>query len=164
MSESKPPEGSLADEFRNLGQNLIEALRMAWESPERRRLQQEIESGLREFGRAVESGYEEVKEQVVSGETQNRIREDLLSALQQVNNELKKATDQMAQRGGQPGSEEQSGAGDGQAGSAAPAYTDQTEKHEVHPDDVESTLPTEGREEIHPDDLDATTPPDQNMS
>ena len=123
MSESKP-EGRLADEFRNLGQNLIEALRVAWESPERRRLQQEIESGLREFGKAVESGYEEVREQVVSGEVQSRIREDLLSALQQVNDELKKATEQMAQRGDQ-------------AGSTGSEYADQTEKHEVHPDDVE---------------------------
>ena len=35
MSEKTPPEGNFAEEFQNLGKNLSDALKTAWDHPER---------------------------------------------------------------------------------------------------------------------------------
>ena len=42
-------EGNLTDEFRTLGRNLLNTLHAAWDRPERKNLQQEIENGLSEL-------------------------------------------------------------------------------------------------------------------
>ena len=44
------PEPGLADDLRDLGNNLVELLRTAWDRPERKKLREEIESGLAELG------------------------------------------------------------------------------------------------------------------
>lgn len=117
MSEQKPPESDVTEEFRLLGKNLADALRAAWESPERKRVQQEIESGLKEAGTSMmreiekfsesptgqrlKSEAQEVRERVRSGEVQNKAREELLSALRAINNELQKVAQKVSQAGGQ---------------------------------------------------------------
>ena len=40
--EKNDPEEDLTKEFRILGQTLVEAMRTAWESPERKRLQESL--------------------------------------------------------------------------------------------------------------------------
>jgi len=106
MSEDRT-EQNLDDEFRSLGQNLAELLRSAWESPERKRVQQEIEEGVIELaaalkkevatfhesptGQQLKSEVDELRQRVRSGEAGARIREELLNALRLVNAELRKA-------------------------------------------------------------------------
>jgi hypothetical protein len=109
MSENKPPENDLAEEFRNLGKNLADALRTAWESPERKKFQQEIENGInemgatlsKEFGTFIESptgqrlrsDVEDLGEHLRTGEAQQRAREELLTALKRANIEIQRATE-----------------------------------------------------------------------
>ena len=110
MDNNPKPEENLADEFRNLGQNLVEILHTAWEAPERKRLQQELENGLNELGNtlrreaenfASSPGGQQLKaeindfsERVRSGEVQNKAHDELLGALQTANAELQKLIQQ----------------------------------------------------------------------
>jgi hypothetical protein len=114
MSESNPPEDKLAEEFHNLGKNIMDAFRTAWETPERKRLQQDIESGLNELGSTLQQEYntfsesptgqklkadmQDLHERVRSSETEAKVRSDLLVALQTVNEELQKVIERMASR------------------------------------------------------------------
>ena len=108
MSENKPPENDIAEEFRNLGKNLAEAMRTAWESPERKKFQQELEDGInamgttlrKEFetfivsptGQRLRSDVEGLGEHIRSGEAQQRAQEELLAALKRANVEIQRAT------------------------------------------------------------------------
>lgn len=112
MSESTPssgdrPSGDLAEELRKLGNNLREILQSAWESEERRKLQQEIETGLTQLGSSLDRTVTEFREspegqrlkaeaddfrqRLHSGEVESKVREDILSILRKVNAELQKA-------------------------------------------------------------------------
>jgi hypothetical protein len=123
MSENKPPENDLAEEFRKLGKNLAEALRTAWESPDRKKFQQEIENGInemgatlsKEFGTFIESptgqrlrsDVEDLGERIRTGEAQQRAREELMNALRRANIEIQRATERWnASKGAQTGSSE----------------------------------------------------------
>jgi ElaB/YqjD/DUF883 family membrane-anchored ribosome-binding protein len=98
----------IADEFRQLGKNLISMLQSTWESEERKKLQQEIESGLRELGdtlnqaatdfrqspagQKLKADVEDFHTRVRSGEVESKIRTELVSILRQINSELTKVT------------------------------------------------------------------------
>jgi len=98
----------IAGELRQLGQNLKAALRNAWESQERQKLQQEIQHGLSELGdtlsqaakdfgetptgQSLKADLNDLQERLRSGEVENKVRSELLEALQTVNRELKRAT------------------------------------------------------------------------
>jgi hypothetical protein len=144
MSENKPPEESIADELRNLGKSLAETLQAAWESPERRKLQQEIEAGLLEMrstlkrevdnfsqsstGQRIKTDVNGVQQRIRTGEMEEKVRSEMINALRLANAELQKVATHLARRG-QP---EQTA----EAGGLNP------EKHEeVHPDDVDSGTP-----------------------
>lgn len=105
MTESNQDESDLTEELRQLGANLTGTLRSAWASEERQKVQQEIESGLQsineEFRRAgdeidlkgigeeVRSGVEDASQKIQTGETGDRVRNELLSVLQTINSQLK---------------------------------------------------------------------------
>ena len=109
MEENTQPEDNLADEFRNLGKNIIDAVHTAWERPERQRLQEDIERGLSEFGAAIRQEADKFSESPTSqriktdaekihtrfknGEFETKVRDELLTALQTVNSELEKVKD-----------------------------------------------------------------------
>ena len=115
MSEQTPPHGDLTGEFRQLAENLKHALRTAWESEERHRLQGDIESGLQEVGSALNEVVTEFRasphgqnlereigdlgERIRTGEVEAKARQELLKAVQLVNQELGKFTDTMSQPG-----------------------------------------------------------------
>lgn len=119
MDDSPKPEENLTEEFRTLGRNLLGTLQAAWDRPERKNLQQEIESGLSELvntlkneagtiasgstGQKVKSGAQDLRQRVQNGEVDTALRSELLKALQTVNAELKKAATHIA------GDQEQSG-------------------------------------------------------
>lgn len=109
MSENEQSEYDLTEEFRKLGKNLAEALRTAWESPERRKFQQEIENGInemgttltKEFGTFIESptgqrlksDVQDLGERFRTGEAQQKARDELLNALRRANSEIQRATE-----------------------------------------------------------------------
>ena len=106
MSDSATAEDRLKDEFRSFGKNLVDVLHAAWESPERRKLQQEISSSLVELGamlheetttfvesptgQKLKSDLQDLGERLRSGEANDRIRQELLNALQTANAELER--------------------------------------------------------------------------
>jgi len=109
MSEKPQQEESLAEEFRTLGHNLVSALNAAWESPERKRLQDEVLGGLNELGatlqkevdylsksetsQQVKSSVEQIGERIRSSETQVKVHQELLGALKTANLEIQKLID-----------------------------------------------------------------------
>ena len=111
MNDEPSSEGNLTDEFRTLGRNLLNTLHAAWDRPERKNLQQEIENGLSELmdtlkseagniassptGQKVKTEAEDLRQRVQTGEVDTAIRSELLKALQTVNAELKKAATRM---------------------------------------------------------------------
>lgn len=113
MTDTPSPEKNLADEFRSLGRNLSEALRSAWESPERKDVQQQIEGGLSELGNTLQrehdnfvkspagqqfkSEIEEIGQRFQSGEAQAAMRQELLEVLQAANSGLKNLIDKWGQ-------------------------------------------------------------------
>ena len=106
MSENENHEENLSDEFRTLGLNLVNTLRTAWESPERKNLQSEIEEGLSglattlsgeietfhesETGQRLRSDAAELRDKVRDSKTEKKIRDELIKTLQIINTELGK--------------------------------------------------------------------------
>jgi hypothetical protein len=107
MSEIPNDESDLSDELHQLGVNLKEALRSAWESEERKKLQKEIEAGLQslgselqkaadeidvqEIGQGVKEGIEDAGQKLQSGEFGDKVRTELLGVLRTINAELQEA-------------------------------------------------------------------------
>jgi hypothetical protein len=105
---SETPEGDVSAELRELGNNLKQAAQTVWKSEEGQRLQRELrtgfaalEAGLREAagelsaspaGQRVHEEVHDFSERVRTGQVEERLRSDLVSALRLVNTELKKAT------------------------------------------------------------------------
>lgn len=101
-------EPGLADDLRDLGNNLVDLLRTAWDRPERKKLREEIESGLSELGVSLNKASEEIKKSEVgkklkSGvhdfktraeekKVEETIRSEVKNALSQLNKELQKLT------------------------------------------------------------------------
>jgi len=106
MNDTPHEEGDLAEEFRLLGKNLVDALRLAWDSPERKKLQDEIETGLVDVAAALKNEADEfgasasgqqIKEEIddlrhrwESGETETKARQELKNAIRLANDELQK--------------------------------------------------------------------------
>jgi signal recognition particle GTPase len=112
MSDSNPndnkPHDDIGEQLAELGKNLREALITAWESEERRKLQQEIELGLANLqdslgqaandfsssstGQNLKEDMKDMEERWRTGEVSSKIRTEIAEALRTVNNELQKAT------------------------------------------------------------------------
>jgi hypothetical protein len=123
MDDTPKPEGSLTEEFRSLGHNLLNTLHAAWDRPERKNLQQEIEDGLSELvttlkneagnltssptGQKVKQEADDLRQRVQNGEVDTAIRAELLKALQTVNAELKKAAGRIGVDQDQTGSDQE---------------------------------------------------------
>jgi hypothetical protein len=111
QNETKTSTSNIGDELRALGENLVAALREAWSSPERRKLQDEIETGLVELGSSLKNALNEFEtsptgqrmkadmedfgERVRSGEVESKVRSELLEVLRTVNMELEKVASRM---------------------------------------------------------------------
>jgi len=113
MSENPQNEESLTDAFRQLGENLVQTLRTVWDTPERKKLQQEVEESLVDLsatvknelhsfnesptGQRLKADMEDLRERVRSGETETQVRQEILKAIQLVNTELEKAASRLKQ-------------------------------------------------------------------
>ena len=121
MNDSLPPEENLGEEFRQLGKNLAEVLRGAWESPERKKLQQEIADSLSDLsnmmrteaehiresptGQRVKADAEDLRERIRTGEVESKVRQDLLAALRLINDQLRKASEHWSKKESDPSDE-----------------------------------------------------------
>jgi len=117
MANQKPTR-SISDEFAELGRNIKQALESAWTSEERKKLQTEIEAGLKEASQAVKQAAgdfsksqagqtlkteaEDFQKRVHSGELEAKIRSELLAALRMANEGLKKAVSGFESAGEKP--------------------------------------------------------------
>ena len=106
--DTTPSGGEVSDEWQELGQNLKDIFQGAWESDERRKLQENIEAGLADFAGSVNKAVEEFKvsptgqqlkadvedfhERVKSGDVENRARQEFASLLRSINSELEKVS------------------------------------------------------------------------
>ncbi len=115
---SNRPEDDLPAEFRKLGQNLKDAVAAAWHSEEAQKLQREIRSGLAALeqglrgaaadlshgptGQRLKSEAADLGERVRSGQVEERVRADLLSALQTLNTQLERFASRQAAGGEAP--------------------------------------------------------------
>lgn len=109
QNQSNPPAGAesaagdILSELRELGNNLGNLLQAAWESEDRKKIQQEIETGLNdvnkalrdlgssETGQAIKADLRDINERLRSGEIEQRVRSEVTAALRAANEGLKKA-------------------------------------------------------------------------
>jgi len=115
MSEPQNLHDDLGDELRALGATLREMLQAAWESDERKRAQQEIETGLEDLARTLRSAGQEfaasptgqrlkadvhdLHERVRASQVEDQVRQELVAALRRINEELGKAARAWAAKG-----------------------------------------------------------------
>ena len=106
MNEDEPNRDELNEEFRNLGKNLIDSLKSIWDSPERIKVQQEVEEGLDTFastikqeaekfrqsptGQQLELELDDLNQRIKSGEAEQLARQEIINVLRKVNQELDK--------------------------------------------------------------------------
>ena len=106
QSGSDPSKSDIAEELRTLGKNLKDALESAWESEERKKLQDEIRAGLADLGVTLNETADNFKQsqagqqlkedmadfrrRVHSGEVQTKVHDELINALRLANIELSK--------------------------------------------------------------------------
>jgi hypothetical protein len=114
MNQDTRPTGEISDELRALGENLRTVFQAAWDSDDRRRLQQEIETGIgelaeslskaaREFsgsetGKQMKDDVRDLGERLQSGEVETKVREDLAAILRKLNEELGRAASSWSSR------------------------------------------------------------------
>jgi hypothetical protein len=114
MNQEPQPTGELSDELRALGENLRSIFQAVWDSDDRRRLQQEMETGIgalaeslgqaaRDFaesetGKQMKQDAREFGERVRSGEVESKVRQDLTAILRKMNEELGQAASSWSSR------------------------------------------------------------------
>jgi hypothetical protein len=105
-NQNQTSNDNISDQLNELGKNLRDALRTAWESDERRKLQQEIEQGLSNLGASLSQAADEfstsqtgqrmkedvkdMRERWRTGEARSKIHSDIVEALRKINTELQK--------------------------------------------------------------------------
>jgi len=118
MNDETHEPDDLAGELRMLGKNLRDLFRSAWDSEDRKRLQEEIEGGVvdltdslrsaakdfskSETGRQLQADVRDLGDRVRSGEVESKVRQDLTEVLRKVNEELDRAAKEWGGRPPQP--------------------------------------------------------------
>jgi ElaB/YqjD/DUF883 family membrane-anchored ribosome-binding protein len=112
MSDNYPNDSSstndnISNQLNELGKNLRQILQSAWQSEERKKLQNEIEEGLKGMrdslnqaaqdfsstptGKTISDDVKDFQERWRSGEVQSKARSEIMDALRKVNDELQQA-------------------------------------------------------------------------
>ena len=121
QSGGDPSNSDIAEELRVLGKNLKGALESAWESEERKKLQDEIRAGLTDLGvslneaaddfRRSDAGQQlkadvaDFRRRVYTGEVQTKVHDELINALRLANTALSKLSTKQSGAKDQSGSE-----------------------------------------------------------
>ena len=111
MSEEPRVEKSLVEQLDHLGRQLADAIRLAWESEDRKKLQAEIAEGLDGFGKQVTAALDkasqsdaakQLKEQtakvaadVRESDVAGQVRKGMLAGLETANRELGKLLEKL---------------------------------------------------------------------
>ena len=112
------PQSDIADQFRELGENIKNFFHSVWESEESQNFRSELQNGLNEFGKATNEAIEEFKtsetgqkfkaeaedfkSRVESGEVEAKAREEVSKVLTFINTELGKLNEQVVQKPSEP--------------------------------------------------------------
>ena len=107
MPEKPPDSEHLKDEFRLLGASLQKIINLAWENPERKKIQAELMEGLDGLGDTIVRSIQEfsqseagtqikeelgnIERKIKNNEFQGEVRSEAILVLRKVNNELEKA-------------------------------------------------------------------------
>lgn len=142
MTEPRSSEEKISDEFRELGKNLTEVMRAIWESPERKKFQQDILTSISDLGvtlkqeadafinsptgQRIKTNAEGIRKGIRKEEVESRVRGELLSALHSTNTRLRQAIERM----------ESSETSEAAPQNPPPGPGDEAHR-EVHPDDVD---------------------------
>lgn len=105
-----PSNDDFKSQFFRLGKNLEDLIKSTWDSPERKKIQNELENGFTEVfqalsratsefrasdtGRKLEHDLENLRGQIARGELSEKVRDEILHALQLVNDQIEQATGQ----------------------------------------------------------------------
>jgi hypothetical protein len=111
MSEDNPSEKTIVEELSKLGKQMAEALRTAWESEDRKKLQAEIVEGMQQFGNEVGQAARKANESdtakqlktqaekmagdVKSSEVTEAVRKSMIGGLEVLNQELGKLLERL---------------------------------------------------------------------
>ena len=111
MSEGSQPEKSIVQEFSLFGKQVAEAIRAAWESEDRKKLQAELAEGLQRFETEVNQALDkagqsdaakqlrEQADKVVADVKESKVTEDarkgVIAGLEVLNQELGKLVDKL---------------------------------------------------------------------
>jgi hypothetical protein len=111
MTNPSQPSSDLFDELFTLGNNLTRLARAAWDSPERRKLQGELETALNDLtntlnragmeftvsptGQRIYAELQSVRERIRKGGLEAAAYEETMSILQRLNTELTRAAEKM---------------------------------------------------------------------
>jgi len=106
QNQNNSRNDDIGEQLNELGKNLRETLRTAWESDDRRKLQQEIEFGLTNLrdslnqaasdfsnsqaGQNLKEDVKDLHERWQTGEVGSKVRSEIADALRTVNKELQK--------------------------------------------------------------------------
>jgi len=118
VTESPEPN-ELKDEFRLLGENLVENLKALWEHPETEEIRGELKQGLHQLGdtinqlandftesptgKRLQAEAQDFSGRVRSGEVESKVRDELMRALNTINAELGKVREKWSKAGDQEG-------------------------------------------------------------
>jgi molecular chaperone GrpE (heat shock protein) len=111
MTEETRTEKSISDELNKLGTQVAEALKAAWESDDRKKIQAEIAEGLQKFGDQVSGSAKKARESdkakqimtqaekivadVRASNVTGEIRQGLITGLEAINKELGKLLERL---------------------------------------------------------------------
>ena len=116
MADEKQSQRSITEELNRLGTQLGEAMRLAWESEDRRRLQSEVVEGIRQFGEQVDRAAQQAREHPTTQQLRDQarrmtdrlqesnvvddVRQGLVTGLEALNRELNRLVTRMQQESG----------------------------------------------------------------
>ncbi|MCD4673698.1 MAG: hypothetical protein K8R77_13625 [Anaerolineaceae bacterium] len=107
--QNTTPQGSLGDEIREFGKSLGDFFKSAWDSEERKEVEEDITGALNEVadtfrqladdittgetGQQLKSEYEDLKERIDSGELTEKTHSEISKAIRGVKEELDTISD-----------------------------------------------------------------------
>ena len=102
-----PSDDEIKKQLFRLGKNLEDLIHSAWDSPDRKKIQNELENGFTEVfqalsratsefrasdtGQQLERDLDDLRSQIASGNLTEKVRDEIMHAMQLVNDQLEQA-------------------------------------------------------------------------
>lgn len=109
-ADEKAQTGDISDALRNLGQQFVNTIQTAWDSEERKEVEEELRDGMQQFAAEVDKAFKQVKgspagkraqeeaaefkDSIDKGEFAPKMQNSLVQGLQWLSDELGKLADQ----------------------------------------------------------------------